>query len=54
VRIRGLSNSAAALIALFDTSPMFADAQFRAPLMQGPRAGLERFDMSFQLRGQVR
>jgi len=50
VRIRGLSRSAASLIALFDASPMFVDAQFRAPLMQGADAGFERFDMSFRLR----
>jgi general secretion pathway protein L len=50
VRIQGLSNSAASLIALFDASPLFADAQFRAPLMQAPGQGIERFDLSFKIR----
>jgi general secretion pathway protein L len=54
VRIAGLSNSAAALIALFDASPLFTDAQFRAPLVQAPGAGLERFDMSFKIRKGAR
>ncbi len=48
VRIQGLSSSAASLIALFDASPLFSDAQFRAPLMQAQ--GMERFDLSFKIR----
>ncbi|HXL98285.1 MAG TPA: PilN domain-containing protein [Rhizomicrobium sp.] len=50
VRISGFSDSASSLIALFDASPLFTDAQFRAPLMQGSTAGQERFDMSFKIR----
>jgi general secretion pathway protein L len=49
VRLQGLSNSPASLIALFDASPLFADAQFRAPLMQA-QGGVERFDMSVRIR----
>lgn len=50
IRISGFSDSASSLIALFDASPLFGDAQFRAPLMQGSNAGQERFDMSFKIR----
>jgi general secretion pathway protein L len=51
VRIHGMSNAAASLIAQFDGSALFSDAEFRSPLMQGPNAGTERFDMSFKIRG---
>ena len=51
VRIRGFSSSASALIALFDKSAIFANAQFRAPLTQGQQSGIERFDLSFQVKG---
>jgi general secretion pathway protein L len=50
VRLHGFSAEAASLIALFDSSPYFADAQFRAPLMQGPTPGQQRFDLSVKLR----
>jgi hypothetical protein len=50
VRLHGFSAEAASLIGLFDSSPYFADAQFRAPLMQGPSAALQRFDVSFKLK----
>jgi general secretion pathway protein L len=50
VRLHGFSNQAASLIALFDASPDFADAQFRSPLMQGPTPTLQRFDLSMRLR----
>ena len=51
VRVQGYSNAAASLISLFDASPLFTDAQFRAPLMQGSAPGQERFDLSFKLKG---
>lgn len=51
IRIHGLSNSASNLIALFDNSPAFTNAEFRSPVMQGPAKELERFDMSFDLKG---
>jgi hypothetical protein len=50
VRLHGFSNQAASLIALFDASSAFADAQFRSPLMQGPSPNLQRFDLSMRLR----
>ena len=50
VRLHGYSAGAASLIALFDASPFFADAQMRSPLMQGPTNGLQRFDISFKFR----
>ncbi len=50
VRMHGYSAHAASLIALFDSSPYFRDATLRAPLVQGPKPGLQRFDISFDLR----
>lgn len=50
VRIRGYSPSASSLIGIFDKSPMFSNARFRAPLTQGSPVGLERFDLSFDVR----
>ncbi|HWA31580.1 MAG TPA: PilN domain-containing protein [Rhizomicrobium sp.] len=50
VRIHGFARSASSLIAVFDASPLFRDAQFRSPLMQGPTGDTERFDMSFKLK----
>ncbi len=51
VHLRGYSASAPALIGLFDGSPLFTNAHFRAPLTQGPRSDLERFDLSFDVKG---
>jgi general secretion pathway protein L len=53
VRIHGFSDSAASLIAKFDSSPDFGDAQFRAPLMQGALPGTQRFDISLKLKGSA-
>ena len=50
VRIHGFSDSAASLIAKFDSSPDFGDAQFRSPLMQGAVPGTQRFDISLKLK----
>jgi general secretion pathway protein L len=50
VRIRGYSAAASSLIALFDNSRLFTNAQFRAPSMQGQN-GAERFDLSFEVKG---
>ena len=50
MRLHGFSAEAASLIALFDASPYFADAEMRSPLMQGPDPGLQRFDISVKLR----
>lgn len=51
VRIGGYSRSAAELIAIFDRSGRFADAQFAAPVTQGAAPGVERFDLTFTLAG---
>jgi general secretion pathway protein L len=53
VRAVGLSNAAASLIAVFDASPLFSDAQFRAPLVQS-QGGTDQFDLSFRLRRSAR
>jgi Tfp pilus assembly protein PilN len=50
LRLHGYSGSASSLIAVFDNSQFFTNAQFRSPLIQGER-GLERFDLSFDVRG---
>ena len=50
IRIHGFSASAASLIGLLDSSPYFRDAEFRSPLMQGPNASSQRFDIGFTLR----
>lgn len=50
IRIRGFSPAASQLIAVFDGSPLFSNTRFEASVTQGPRSGLERFDLSFELR----
>jgi general secretion pathway protein L len=54
IRIEGYSRSASELIAIFDRSGRFANAQFAAPVTQGITPGVERFDLTFQLAGGVR
>lgn len=54
VRIRGYSNAAPSLLALFDASPLFTAAEFRAPLMQAQGPGQEQFDLSFRIREGAR
>jgi general secretion pathway protein L len=51
IHLRGYSPAASQLIAVFDGSPLFTNTRFQAPVTQGPRSGLERFDLSFDLRG---
>ncbi len=48
--IVGYSPAASRLIGLFEASPLFKTPRFRSPLTQGPRSGVERFDLSFELR----
>jgi general secretion pathway protein L len=50
VRLHGFSASAASLIARFDSSSDFRDAEMRSPLMQGPTNATQRFDIAFKLR----
>ncbi len=50
LKLEGYSKAASDLIAIFDRSGAFADAQFTAPLTQDTRAGIERFDLSLKVR----
>ena len=50
VRLQGYSNNASGLIAIFDASPLFAGAEFRAPLVQAPDKNTEQFDLAVKLR----
>jgi len=52
VHIRGYSHGAADLIALIDRDPLFANAQFGAPLIRNPTGNVEQFDMLFDLKGK--
>lgn len=54
IRVSGYSPAAPQLVSLFDTSPLFTNTRFRAPLTQGPTTGLERFDLSFEIKGAKR
>ena len=54
VRLRGYSNAASSLIAVFDASPLFAGAEFAAPLVQAQSRDLEQFDLTVKLRGGLR
>ncbi len=51
IRIGGFSRSASDLIAIFDRSGKFANAQFAAPVTQGAGPGIERFDLTFDIVG---
>ena len=51
IRIEGYSHAASDLIAVFDRSGRFTNAQFAAPVTQGSAAGVERFDLTFELAG---
>lgn len=49
-RIRGVSGAASDLLPAFERSVLFNRPQFRAPVVQGPAAGSERFDLSFDVK----
>lgn len=49
IRIEGYSHAASDLIAVFDRSGRFTNAQFAAPVTQGSVAGVERFDLTIEL-----
>jgi general secretion pathway protein L len=51
VRVSGFSPRASGLIGLIEQSSRFGAAQFSAPLVQASQSGLERFDLSFKIRG---
>jgi len=50
LQLHGQSSSAAALIELFESSPLFHNARFRSPVVQVPRTDLERFHLSIELQ----
>jgi len=52
VQLQGYSSDASSLVARFDTSVMFSDAAFRAPMTQGPLPSLQQFDLSMNLSGR--
>jgi general secretion pathway protein L len=52
VHIRGYSHGAADLIGVLDRDPLFANAQFGAPLIRNPTGNVEQFDLLFDLRGR--
>jgi general secretion pathway protein L len=54
VRIRGYSNAASSLIGLFDASPLFSAAEFRAPLVQAQGPDQEQFDLAYKIRKGAR
>jgi len=50
VQLEGVSESAAALIPLLESSPSFQNAHFRSPVTRAPLANEERFHVSVQLQ----
>lgn len=52
VYVTGYAPAAATLVAQIETSPMFADAQFRSPVTPDRGRRRERFDMAIRLKGQ--
>ncbi len=48
--VTGHAPLAVSLVPLIETSPMFADAQFRSPVTPDRSTGRERFDLSIRLR----
>jgi len=54
VHLRGFSNAASSLIALFDASPLFTAAEFQAPLVQAQNPQQEQFDLVFKIRKGAR
>ena len=49
IQLQGQSSSAAALIALIESSPMLHNARFRSPVIQIPRTDAERFHLSAEV-----
>ncbi len=52
LRLRGYAPKASTLIELLDKSPLFGNAQFRAPVTKAPASGAERFDLSLAVKAQ--
>jgi general secretion pathway protein L len=53
IHIRGFSPNASALVEIFEKSPRFRSAHFRAPLVKSESGDLDRFDMAFLLEGRT-
>lgn len=51
IRLSGYSRSASDLIAVFDRSGRFVNAQFAAPITQSATPGVDRFDLTFEIAG---
>ncbi len=51
IRIQGASSAASDLIGLIDHSSQFSNAQFEAPLVHDATTNVDRFDLSFSVRG---
>jgi general secretion pathway protein L len=51
VQLHGYAATASDLIGLLDQSALFKTPQFRSPVTQDPRTGLERFHLSVELLG---
>lgn len=49
-RLHGFSAAASDLLPVFEHSALFTHPQFRAPVVQGPAAGSERFDLGFDVK----
>ena len=49
IQLQGQSSSAAALIAIIESSPMLHNARFRSPVIQIPRTDGERFHLSAEV-----
>jgi len=49
LQVQGQSSSAAALIALMESSPMLHNARFRSPVIQIPHTNEERFHLSAEI-----
>jgi general secretion pathway protein L len=52
IEVQGFAKTASDLIGVLDQSPLFKMPQFRSPVTQDPRTGLERFHLSVELAGK--
>ena len=53
VRIAGYAPNAATLVGVLEASPVFTNARFRAPVTKAGTAGLDRFELSVDIRPDV-
>jgi general secretion pathway protein L len=50
VRIAGYAPNAATLVGALESSPLFQNVRFRAPITKATPGGLDRFELSADLR----